>query len=86
MDAERCLHLASGESAAGVVRETLARLGRDEGVIANRDAFNVGPLDDVDAGAAGRIVWWTRLFARPLDHDEAKALDDSEVWAESVSS
>ncbi len=74
------LHLASGDSAAGAVRTALARLGREEEVISFRDALTVGPLTDVDTGAALRVAWWGRVGGKPLDAIDAAALDDSAIW------
>ncbi len=44
------VHLAGGQSAVGVVKETLRRLRRDEGVVGTQDAYAEGPLRDADAG------------------------------------
>lgn len=76
------LHLASGDSGAGAIRETVRRLGRDEVVIGMRDTYAVGPLGDVDEGAASRLEWWSRLEGKPLDPADAHALDDREIWAQ----
>jgi hypothetical protein len=80
------LHLASGSSAADVVRETLRRLRRDEGVVGMRDAYVEGPLQDADEGGTLRVDWWSRLRGKPMDTTEARALDDGDVWAEVRSS
>jgi hypothetical protein len=76
------LHLASGSSAADVIRETLRRLGRGEVVIGMRDAYAEGPLRDVDEGARSRVEWWSRLRGKPLDAAEAGALNDADIGAQ----
>ncbi len=75
------LHLASGPSAAGVIIETVRRLGREETVLGVWDALADGPLQDVDAGATLRVEWWSRLSGEPLDAQLARELDDSDLWA-----
>jgi hypothetical protein len=79
---EAFLHLASGSSAADVIRETVRRLGRNEVVIGMRDTYAEGPLQDADAGAASRVEWWSRLRGEPLDAADACALDDADMWAQ----
>jgi hypothetical protein len=76
--ADEFVHLASGEQAAEVVRETLRRLGRQEPVIAMRDAFAEGPLGDVDEGAASRTEWYRRIHAE-LRAEELPG-DDTDLW------
>ena len=72
------VHLASGAQAAGVVRETLRRLGRHENVLAMADSFAEGPLKDVDAGADSRVDWYKRI--NPELVADALAGDDSDLW------
>lgn len=79
---EAYFHVASCESAADVVRETLRRLGRDEVVIGMRDTLAEGPLHDVDEGGASRVEWWGRIYGEPLDADDALKFDDSDLWAQ----
>lgn len=63
------------------VREALRRLGREEEVISFRDALSEGPLGDVDAGAASRMAWWSRVRGRPLEGSEAEEFDDALIWS-----
>ena len=79
-DAAPFLHLTSGPTAGGAVREALTRLGREEEVISFRDALSEGPLGDIDAGAASRVAWWGHVRGTPLDPAAAEELDDSPVW------
>jgi len=79
-DAAPFLHLTSGPTAGGAVRDALARLGREEEVISFRDALSEGPLGDIDAGAASRVAWWGHVRGMPLDHAAAEELDDTTVW------
>src|SRR5580704_14996800 len=76
------LHLASGSSAADVIRETVRRLGRDEVVFGMRDGYAEGPLRHVDDGAASRVEWWSRLRGKPLDAAAAHEFDDADIWAQ----
>lgn len=70
------VHLAGSEQAAGVVQETLRRLGRHETVIGMRDSFADGPLGDVDAGAASRTEWYRRISPAL----EELPGDDADLW------
>ncbi|MBI2392162.1 MAG: DUF1835 domain-containing protein [Deltaproteobacteria bacterium] len=74
------IHLVSGESAGGVVRETLRKLKRREELVVIRDALNVGPLADVDAGGAARIEWWNRVYSKQLPPRETRKLDESAAF------
>jgi hypothetical protein len=74
------LHLTSGPAGADAVRAALRLLGRDEQVIGLGDALAVGPLSDIDHGAASRLDWWTRVSGRPPDGAEGGVFDDSAVW------
>jgi hypothetical protein len=78
---DRFLHIASCESAGGVIEETLRRLGRDEVVLHGADTFAEGPIHDVDNGARARVEWWSRVYGEPLADDDARELDDSDLWA-----
>ena len=76
------LHLASCSSAANVIRETLRQLLRDEPVLEVHDALEVGPLSDVDAGAASRIAWWKQILGERAERSELAKLEDSKLWGE----
>lgn len=73
---ETFVHVTSGESAGGVVRQTLRRLKRRERILAMRDPMNVGPLEDVDDGARQRLDWWTRVLGKRVSRADAERLDE----------
>lgn len=75
----RYLHLTSGEPSA--VRAALKILGRTETVIGFPDTLAEGPIHDVDAGAAARIEWWSRVEGKRLPTRETRRLDDASAWA-----
>lgn len=87
MSASPFIHVTSGDSAAGSVRETLRKLGRHEEVVALRDSLDAGPLHDVDSGAAARIAWWDRIYVKPrLRASERRAIDEGPKWRDLVTS
>jgi hypothetical protein len=57
--------------AAGNVHRALALLGRKEDVLHSADAYDVGPLHDIDQGGEGRARWWEDVLRkRPVMSDE----------------
>lgn len=71
------VHLAQS---ANIVEQVIAKLERHEPVHGMRDAYCDGPLGDVDEGAKCRVEWWTRLHDEPLDDEDARRLDDRDLW------
>jgi len=70
----QAIHLAPGEHHAGVLRALVETLGRDDEIVMlHDDGLHVGPLDDVDDGAARRMAWWRKLGCE-CD------LDDRATW------
>src|SRR5689334_19285071 len=74
------LHLVQGASASDHVREALRLLGRAEDVIGLVDGLAEGPLNDVDAGGASRVAWWSRGPGRKPSARELRTLDERAVW------
>ena len=61
------------------MREALRLLGRDEEVLSFVDTLSVGPLVDVDQGAALRVAWWRCVDGQPAPPEKAVELD-SDAW------
>jgi len=74
---DRVVHVVSGESAGGVVWETMRKLKHRDEIVVLRDALNVGPLIDIDNDAAARIEWWNRIYSKRLPPREARKLDET---------
>lgn len=75
------LHLVSGSTAAGVVREALRLAGAAEEVIEFRDTLAAGPLLGVDESPATRIAWWREVYSpAPFDEGETFAAEHR-AWA-----
>lgn len=74
------LHIASGENSASCVREGLRRIGRSERIEHFWDDLSVGPLHDLDRGAASRAARWSRVTGKKVPAREARKLDDRAVW------
>lgn len=79
MLADSVLHLVVSEGAANWIREGLRPFGRQDGIEHFDDDLTVGPIHDVDRGAASRAAWW-----RHVDNGKVwptpRALDDAETW------
>jgi hypothetical protein len=68
------VHVTRGIVAGGVVQRALRAADRDEALLALRDPYEVGPLDDLDRGGDGRIAFWTAVgLAEPETTLEADA-------------
>lgn len=76
---ERLLHLAVGETGAACVREGLRLVGRDDEIEFFSDDLSVGPIHDVDRGAATRAAWWRRVHANRF-RPSPKEIDDAAIW------
>lgn len=74
------LHVTSGENSAGSLRQGLRRLGRKERVVHFWDDLSVGPLHDLNHGAAARLDWWSRVEGKKLPAREIRKLDDRKIW------
>lgn len=74
------LHVTSGENSAGCLRQGLHRIGREERVVHFWDDLSVGPLHDLNRGAAARLAWWSRVEGKKIPAREARKLDDRKIW------
>ena len=74
----RYLHLVAGDPSG--VRAALKLLGRRDVVIGFRDTLAEGPIRGVDAGAAARVDWWSRVDRKRIAAREAHQLEDVKVW------
>ena len=75
------IHLTSGASSANHVRAALKMLGRKERVVHSVDGLGVGPLHDIDDGAASRVRWWAKLEGKKPTARDARQLDESQLWS-----
>jgi hypothetical protein len=73
------LHVTWSENGAGCVRQGLELVGRDEEVAYFSDDLAVGPLHDVDRGAASRATWWGRVDGTKV-WPKPRPLDDAAIW------
>lgn len=77
--AEDFLHLVVGENTAACVREGLRLVGRDEDTEYFSDDLTVGPIHDVDRGAASRAAWWRRVDGNKV-WQKPRVLGDVPIW------
>lgn len=76
---DSCLHLVFTENAASCVRQGLRLVGREDDVEYFYDDLSVGPIRDVNRGAASRPTWWRRVHANNV-RPRPKSFDEAPLW------
>lgn len=79
-EAAKIVHVASGASSAGTLREALSLLGSTERVIGLPDSLSVGPIDPPDPQA--RQAWSESTLRNVIDVDPVEV---EMAWADATS-
>lgn len=67
------------ENAAACLREGLRLVGRNDDVVHFSDDLTVGPIHDVDRGAASRAAWWRRVDGNKV-WPTPREVDETGIW------